>query len=89
MTKKRASRRKRTSTWRRRGCLESLIELAREPVPLGSGIQTFGKGPHCYTKIARDGSVRIFHFRSLAGAQRAMAAGVAADDPLEDAIGGS
>jgi hypothetical protein len=69
--------------------VEPLIELARQPVPVGSGIQAVGKGPHCYTKMARDGSVRIFRFRTLALAQRAMAAGVAADVPLGDEIGGS
>jgi hypothetical protein len=39
--------------------------------------------------MARDGSVRIFRFRSLALAQRAMAAGVVADVPLGDEIGDS
>ena len=59
-----------------------LLEKAAEDVPLQSGHQSFGRGPYCYVKIARDGSSRTFRFRTQEKAHEAMAIGVANDVPL-------
>ena len=64
--------------------LTELFKKAAEDVPLRSGIETFGKGAHRYTKMAMDGSTRIFRFRSLHQARQAMAIGIQAEAPSRD-----
>ena len=62
--------------------LADLLKKAAEDVPLRSGQQTFGSGPYTYLKAARDGSTRIFRFRSFLQAQEAMEIGMSHDIPL-------
>ena len=42
----------------------ALLKRAAEDVPRNSGHQTFGAGPYRYVKMAMDGSMRVFRFRS-------------------------
>jgi len=56
-----------------------LLKKAAEDVPLGSGVQVFGRGPHAYTKMAFDGSIRVFQFRTRKQANEAMSIGMAHD----------
>ncbi len=59
-----------------------LLKIAREDVPTNSGEETFGTGKYCYTKMAMDGSSRIFRFRSHNQAMEAMEVGM--NKPLPD-----
>ena len=54
----------------------ALLKRATEDVPLNSGHQTFGVGRFCYTKMAMDGSSRMFRFQSYLQAMEAMEAGI-------------
>lgn len=73
----------RVRKWKKRDRdeVERLIELAAEPVPTGSGAETFGRGAYCYVKLSNADfeSTRVFRFRKQADAQRALRAGVRAD----------
>tara|TARA_R110002096_G_scaffold77896_12_gene183594 strand:- start:113422 stop:113652 length:231 start_codon:yes stop_codon:yes gene_type:complete len=54
----------------------ALLKRATEDVPHNSGHNTFGVGPFAYTKIAMDGSSRVFRFQSHHQAMEAMEAGM-------------
>lgn len=57
-----------------------LMTLAAEPVPLGSGLTTHGRGKYIYLKTnIWDGSMRALHFHSHNRMREAMAIGIATD----------
>ena len=68
--------------------VERLIALAAEPVPPGSGCQTYGHGPFKYVKHCnRDlDAMRIFSFRKQAHSRRAFEAAVTADAIAEGRV---
>ena len=66
---------------------DEILALAREPVPIGLGVQPVGRGPFMYVKSnVRDGATRCFRFATEAAVMEAMAAGIAADTPLPGAL---
>lgn len=80
-TKRGITHRIRRLKQKKRTEVEELIELAKEPVPPGTGEESYGRGPYCYVKqCTRDlDSWRAFYFRSRADAERARAAAITVD----------